>query len=75
MKLYRVNLRSYGRYSVHYAVAENSAAAHQQVREWLTREKLMFDKEREMQSVELLADTAKYADCEVVLHLPPEGGA
>ena len=73
MKLYRVNLRgmtikssgiAYGR---SYALAENSDLAYQKVRKWLDKNDIGFRKDRELESVELLADTDQYNDIGIMI--------
>jgi hypothetical protein len=71
MKLFRVKLRTFGKYAQHYVVAEDATAAHRMVKEWCRERKLLFDAEREMDSIDLLADTATYNDCGTMLHIPP----
>lgn len=79
MKLYKVTCRGMttgiGSDMVHgvaYAVAEDSAEAYEMVRQYLVDEQIGFDTDREMRSVELLADEATYPRCSYRLYLPDE---
>lgn len=70
LKLYRVTLRgmTYS-YRVSYAIAENSDVAYNKVRKFLDDNDLGFKKERELDKVELIADSGKYTDIECLLYL------
>ena len=74
-KLYRVTLRgmTYSStgvvYGVSYVVAENSAEAYQKVRDFLDEGDLGFSGDRELDKVELIADTYKYTDVKTLLFL------
>lgn len=68
-KLYKVTLRGMTTSSVGaphgiaYVVAEDSAEAHQKIKHGLEERNLGTDKERELHTVELLADSASYPNC------------
>ena len=75
MKLFKVNLRgmksnySGPRYGCSYVVAEDSNAAYLLVRNYVDKKDLGFDHEREMESVELIAEDAEYPRCGTILFL------
>jgi len=75
MKLFLVKLRgmrsSYSgpAYGCSYVVAEDSNSAYLLLREYVDRHDLGFDHERELQSVELIAEDAKYPRCGTILFL------
>lgn len=69
MKLYKVNLRNYGKYNMSYVVANNTDEAYKIVREYLDKKDLCFRSERELESVELIAEEGDYIDCEVQLFI------
>lgn len=74
-KLYRVTLRgmtcnSAGvAYGSSYVIAENSDEAYKKVRKFLDDNKLGFSKYRELDKVELIADSNRYTDVGCLLHL------
>lgn len=57
-------------YSEFYVVAEDSAKAYQQVRDYLDKYGLCFTTDREMESVTLLAEHSQYPYCQHMLFLP-----
>lgn len=69
MKLYRVKLRGMlgtacgTAYGNPYVVAEDPTAAVRIVQEYLNARDLGFTQERELDSVELLAEEGEYPDC------------
>jgi len=74
MKLYRVNLRGLTnatgvQYNSSYVVADDTAEAYKRVRKWLDDEDYGFSHERELESVELLADEYEYNDVKTRLFL------
>ncbi len=74
-KLYRVTLKgmtsSYtgAAYGISYVVAENSDEAYQKVKRFLDEKNLGFSKDRELDKVELIADTYQYTDVGSLLYL------
>ena len=74
-KLYRVTLRgmTYNStgvaYGSSYVIAENSDEAYQKVRKFLDENDLGFTKDRELDKVELIADSYRYTDVGCLLHL------
>ncbi len=74
-KLFKVTLRgmtysSTGTaYGVSYVVAGNSDEAYQKVRKFLDDKNLGFTKDRELEKVELIADSYQYTDVGFILHL------
>lgn len=74
-KLYRVTLRgmtysSTGTiYGVSYVVAENTEEAYIKVKTFLDKENLGFSKDRELDKIELLADTYSYSNVGTLLYL------
>jgi hypothetical protein len=75
MKLYKVNLRGMTFsatgtvYGVSYVVAEDSEKAYQKVRKFLDKNDLGFSKDRELDSVELIAEDSQYTDTRTMLYL------
>ena len=74
-KLYRVTLRgmTYNStgvaYGSSYVIAENSDEAYKKVRKFLDENDLGFTKYRELDKVELIADSYRYTDVGCLLHL------
>ena len=74
-KLYRVTLRGMINrrtgvaYSSSYVIAENSDEAYKKVRKFLDENDLGFTKYRELDKVELIADSYRYTDVGCLLHL------
>lgn len=74
-KLYIVKLRGMQlsgtgvMYGISYVVAENTDAAYDLVKEALYNEDIGFRHERELQSVELLAEQGKYPECRMRLYI------
>jgi len=75
MKLYRVNLKgmkvtSTGvAYGISYVVAEDPHSAYNKVKDFLNYNDIGFSKDREMDSIELIADSGRYNDCGTILYL------
>ena len=70
MKLFKVTCRGLSdRHFEAYAVANDSHTAYQMVRDSLEQRSIGFDKERELKSVELIADDTEYPECERRLYL------
>lgn len=74
-KLYKVTCRGmHGgigadiAYGVAFVIAENQDEAYQRVKERLDERKLGFDKERELSSVELIAEATEYPKCGHLLY-------
>ena len=68
MKLYRVNLRNnYKKYRTSYVVANDSNEAYLIVKKYLEERDLCFSRERELSSVELLADSDEHSNVETLL--------
>lgn len=70
MKLFRVTCRGMkvpvGSFCAHgsaYVVAADSHAAYDAVRSYLDLKDIGFSRERELDRVELLADSVEYPDC------------
>lgn len=77
MKLYRVILRgmttslgSHVTWGISYVIAPNPTDAYEMVRQYLVDNKIGFDHDRELSSIELLADDEEYPDCNIRLYLP-----
>ena len=74
-KLYRVTLRGMtsnstgSAYGTSYVVAENSDEAYKKVRKFLDEHDLGLTKDRELDKVELIADSYIYTDVGCLLHL------
>ena len=70
-KLWRVNLRSHmERYNPSYVVASDATAAYQAVRADLDKRDYGFAKDRELLSVELVAEDYEYTETGSRLFLP-----
>ena len=75
MKLFKITLRgmtvsSTGVvYGVSYAVAEDPNTAYLKVKKFLDSNDIGFSKERELLSVELVADSDTYPGCGTILYL------
>ncbi len=76
MKLYRVTCRGMTSglgnsqtYGVAYVVADNPERAYRAVRASLDTRDLGFANERELRSVELIAEDAPYPGCGTILYL------
>ena len=74
MKLFRVIIRggcstTSTNYHYSYVVAENSVIAYEKVRKFLDEKDLCFSSEREMESVELIAEEGNYPECRTILFL------
>lgn len=74
LKLYRVTLRgmTYGNnaYGVSYVVAHDTALAYRIVREYLDKNDLGFSVDRELKTVELIAECSRYPGCQHILYMP-----
>jgi hypothetical protein len=73
MKLFRLKLRGMETgiiaYGYPYVVAENMDEAYKKVRNYLDEKDLGFENDREMESIQLLAETGDYPNCGVQLFL------
>lgn len=67
MKLYKVNLNGYSDYSTAYAIADTTEESYLLVKKFLDKEGLCFSHERQLKSVELLADEKHYGEIETML--------
>lgn len=79
MRLYKVTCRGMQNsiggqtgYGVAYVVAQNPDRAYRMVRDYLDARSIGFRYERELQSVELLAEAYDYPDCGTILHVESE---
>jgi hypothetical protein len=74
MKLFRVTLRGLyaTKYGASYVVAPDPTTAYQMVRAKLDDKDYGFDKDRELHSIELLADSGYLHDSPSQLFLPTE---
>jgi len=74
-KLYRVTLRgmTYNStgvaYGLSYVIAENPDEAYKKVRKFLDDNNLGFSEDRELDKIELIADSYRYTDVGYLLHL------
>lgn len=73
-KLYRVNLRGLASstgvgYQTSYVIAKNPDEAYRKVRKYLDDKDYGFSHERELESVELIADEYEYTDVRTRLFL------
>ena len=74
MKLYKVKIRGgYSSISTNYhesyVVASSIDSAYRQVREYLDRNDLCFQDERELESITLIAEMSKYPACKTMLFI------
>ncbi len=75
MKLFRVTLKgmTYSStgviHGVSYVVAENCDEAYQKVKTFLDEKDLGFSGDRELDKVELIADTSQYTEVKTMLFL------
>jgi hypothetical protein len=75
MKLYRVKLQGMTSnidgpaYGISYVVADNPTEAYYKVKNFLDDKDIGFDREREMGSIELIADENQYGNCGTILYL------
>ena len=69
IKLYRVTCRGMKTsatgtsYGISYVLAENPTEAYDTVRAYLDKHELGFSKDRELESIELIAENSDYPDC------------
>ncbi len=70
-KLYRVTLHGFlgSYYKNSYIVAKNPDEAYKTVRAFLNQEDVGFSQDRELHSIELIAEDKKYPDCESMLFI------
>lgn len=74
MKLYEVKIRGgHGSVDVNYhksyVVASSTDSAYMQVREYLDKNDLCFDHERELESITLIAEMSKYPLCGTMMFI------
>lgn len=74
MKLYKVTLRGLINnnakgYGSSYAIAENSDEAYKKVKKFLDENNIGFTGDRELNKVELIADSYRYTATGCLLHL------
>jgi hypothetical protein len=75
MKLYRIKLKGmYGTYSGTaygnpFVVADNTTEALNKVQEYLEKRDIGFSYERELDTIELLAEVGDYPKCKIQLFL------
>lgn len=62
MKLFKIKLRGF--HNDYYSVASDPTTAYALVRDDLSNRNIGFKKDRELLSIELLAETGNYPDCE-----------
>jgi hypothetical protein len=71
MKLYRVNLQGF--YNTKFAspmvVAKDPTTAYETVKFWLKEKDYGFEKDREMKSIELIADSYEHTKATSILFL------
>lgn len=70
-KLYRVTVQGLDstkpQYKVSYVIADDPTSAYDTVREYLDDQEIGFEEDRELLSVELIADDTRYPDCKTKL--------
>jgi hypothetical protein len=74
MKLYQLRIRggyssTSTNYRESYVVASSIDGAYMQVREYLDRNDLCFQDERELESITLIAEMSKYPACKTMLFI------
>ena len=74
MKLYKVRIRggcnsTSTNYHESYAVASSIDSAYMQVREYLDKNDLCFQDERELDSITLIAEMSRYPACRTMLFI------
>ena len=75
MKLYKVTLKGMTHTStgvshgISYAVAENLDEAYAKVKKYVDEKDLGFSRDRELATIELVADSADYNNVGIMLHL------
>ena len=74
MKLYKVRIRggcsaTSTNYHESYAVASSIDSAYMQVWEYLDKNDLCFQDERELESITLVAEMSKYPACKTMLFM------
>lgn len=75
VKLYKVTLKGMNYsstgviYGSSYVVAEDPNEAYKKVRKFLDENGIGFSKDRELDKIELIADTYRYTDVGCLLHL------
>jgi len=69
MKLYKIKIRTYKAGCVNYVVANNPTEAYQILRKYLDEKDYFFEKERELDNIELVAEEGDYPDCEMQLFI------
>lgn len=73
MKLYKVSLRGMSSttgtdYQVSYVAAEDPTAAENKVKDYLEEAKLGFRYDREVESIQLLAEDVSHPDCRCIFY-------
>lgn len=68
-KLYKVEIRYFGKYKTSYVVANHPTEAYDKVRKYLDDNDLCFEIQRELESITLIADSSAYPGCENRLYL------
>lgn len=78
MKLYLVRCRglqfssSGPVWGIQYVVANDPTEAYQAVKQFLVRNSIGFPAERELDTIQLLAEDVAYPECKTILQLPTE---
>ena len=67
LKLFMVNVNTHGELSCAYVVASNPDKAYKIYREFIDKEGLMFAEDRELESVQLIAECCGYPECKTIL--------
>ncbi len=74
-KLYRVTLKGMTSnptgtsYGISYVIAKDSNEAYLKVREFLNKKDIGFDRERELSSIDLIAEDSQYTNTGTILYL------
>jgi len=60
MKLYLVEIKCSGSYKFAYILSENCSDAYNKYKDWLDKNNVAYSRDREMESVKLLAEEGLY---------------
>ena len=69
MRLYKIKIRTYKKGCVNYVVANDATEAYRILRKYLDEKDYFFEKERELDTIELVAEEGDYPDCEMQLFI------
>ncbi len=67
VKLYKIEIKTHTRWMYAYVVAADPTAAYQAYRSFLDGKEICFGDERELQSIEVVADSTPYTTANHIL--------